>query len=705
MGALGLCVLVAGGCGSDSSGDDDDDTSADDAVGIDDGPGGDGSVPDGGVSPFDATPTFDAAPPDAAVPDAVPNSPPTISAIDDQSTKSDPIGPIAFTIGDLETPVGSLIVTAVSSDEAVVPNVDLVLGGADANRTITVMPIAGGMTTVTVTVDDGADTADETFLVTVTNAGPLAVDDAYPAIGNTQMTVAPVDGVLANDTDGDSDPLGVTAGTIATSMGGSVDLAADGSFVYTPPVGVAGVADSFDYTVSDGFESDTGTATLNLGSLVWYVDNTESPSGDGSSTAPFQSLAEAQAASGLDDIIYVYAGDGTTAHQDAGISLKNGQTLVGQGVELVVDGVSLVPAGTPPVITNTGGNGVTLSKVNVVHGLTIDTPLGDGVNGNSIEDVTLEDLTILRTGGQGIDVGHPSPTGTVTLRVRNNTIHGNMVDFTTTTVGIDLSVQGVSGGNVDAEISGNDIRGVSAGMFVAFAGTTGTGLGGPNALTISGNTIVDFDDDALQIEPDDTASSRIDITDNVIDGVDAVAGGIPARGLDFRLRTAPGGVTVSTISGNTVRDTTQYQCMSIVASGSGNGGTLTVAVTGNTLQSCNGEGLFMAPDDDVVFNATVTGNTMTGNGNPSSFEFYTGTAHRMDLNLANNEDDVGFQLERDSVGVLRLGGSLGAGSSFDDDNGNVGNNGNTTGGGAPNVTIAGTGNQIQIIDPAAIPTP
>ena len=64
---------------------------------------------------------------------------------------------LAFTVGDAETAVSSLVVTAVSSDQDLVPDGNLVVGGADAARTITATPVgdSSGVATVTVTVDDG----------------------------------------------------------------------------------------------------------------------------------------------------------------------------------------------------------------------------------------------------------------------------------------------------------------------------------------------------------------------------------------------------------------------------------------------------------------------------------------------------------------------------------------------------------------------
>ncbi len=99
------------------------------------------------------------------------NDAPTISDILDQSTFiSKTLGPIGFTIGDLETAVNSLTLSASSSNPAVVPNANVSFGGTGADRTVTIVPVAGqtGTSTITITVTDGnAATGTDTFLVNV----------------------------------------------------------------------------------------------------------------------------------------------------------------------------------------------------------------------------------------------------------------------------------------------------------------------------------------------------------------------------------------------------------------------------------------------------------------------------------------------------------------------------------------------------------
>lgn len=62
---------------------------------------------------------------------------------------------VDFTIDDLDNPVGTLTVTAASSNQAVVPNANLNLTGSGAARNLKITPAASGYTTITVTVSEG----------------------------------------------------------------------------------------------------------------------------------------------------------------------------------------------------------------------------------------------------------------------------------------------------------------------------------------------------------------------------------------------------------------------------------------------------------------------------------------------------------------------------------------------------------------------
>ncbi len=105
------------------------------------------------------------------------NHPPAISGLTNQVTSEDMPITISFVVGDVETPASDLIVSAVSSDQVLVPDANLVLGGSGANRTLTLIPAANafGTALITVSVSDGGasnNITTQTFTVVV---NPVAV--------------------------------------------------------------------------------------------------------------------------------------------------------------------------------------------------------------------------------------------------------------------------------------------------------------------------------------------------------------------------------------------------------------------------------------------------------------------------------------------------------------------------------------------------
>ena len=98
------------------------------------------------------------------------NDAPMITDIVNQTIdENNPTGALPFTIGDLETAAGALTVSGTSANTVLVPDANVVVGGAGANRTVTITPAANtsGTATITITVGDGITTAIDTFTVTV----------------------------------------------------------------------------------------------------------------------------------------------------------------------------------------------------------------------------------------------------------------------------------------------------------------------------------------------------------------------------------------------------------------------------------------------------------------------------------------------------------------------------------------------------------
>ncbi|QDU24182.1 beta strand repeat-containing protein [Urbifossiella limnaea] len=199
------------------------------------------------------------------------NGKPTISGVGNQSiNQGASTGALAFTVDDAETAPSSLIVTATSSDVTLVPASGLVLGGSDANRTVTVTPAASqaGEATITLTVtDDDGLTATDTFVLTV-NGGPSISD-----VGNQSINQGSSTGAVAftvGDAETAASSLTVTATSSNATLVPASSLVLGGSgasrtVTVTPAAGQSGTA-TITLTVTDAgglTATDTFTVAVN----------------------------------------------------------------------------------------------------------------------------------------------------------------------------------------------------------------------------------------------------------------------------------------------------------------------------------------------------------------------------------------------------------------------------------------------------------
>jgi fibronectin-binding autotransporter adhesin len=153
----------------------------------------------------------------------------------------------------------TVAITSSDANASLPGNAALVAGSATFNVTLE----TGGATTLTATdLTDGAKTASTSASISVTNTAPSATADNYEMVADNTLVVSAA-GVLANDTDAESQPLTVGAPRPASGPShGSLSLNADGSFSYTPTPGFEG-SDSFTYTAADvGTTSTPATVTI-----------------------------------------------------------------------------------------------------------------------------------------------------------------------------------------------------------------------------------------------------------------------------------------------------------------------------------------------------------------------------------------------------------------------------------------------------------
>jgi VCBS repeat-containing protein len=181
-----------------------------------------------------------------------------VATDDSATTPEDTSVTVAVLANDSDAEGNSLTVAAVTqgSHGSVAINPD---------GTVSYTPAANyhGPDSFTYTASDGvlSDTAMVSVTVSPVNDAPVAQDDSYLATEDTTLIIA-APGVLNNDTDVDGDSLSAVVGSAPTH--GTLSLAANGSFEYTPAPDYTG-ADSFTYTLSDGELTDTATVSLTIG--------------------------------------------------------------------------------------------------------------------------------------------------------------------------------------------------------------------------------------------------------------------------------------------------------------------------------------------------------------------------------------------------------------------------------------------------------
>jgi len=146
---------------------------------------------------------------------------PTISTIDDQVIDEDTsTGALSFVVGDPDTPLIDLIVTASTSNPSLIPLANVVLGGINPNRTVTVTPLEdqNGVADITLTVDDGFSETDSVFEVKVepVNDPPTisAIDDQFTT-GGIRTGAIPFE---VGDPEGDPGSLTLSADSSNPSL-------------------------------------------------------------------------------------------------------------------------------------------------------------------------------------------------------------------------------------------------------------------------------------------------------------------------------------------------------------------------------------------------------------------------------------------------------------------------------------------------------
>ena len=245
------------------------------------------------------------------------------------------------------------------------------------------------------------------------NDAPSAVNDTAITAENTPLT-STVD-LIANDYDVDGDTLEVVAGNFTTTNGGTIVIAADGSYTYTPVTGFTG-SDTVDYTVTDGSLSDTGTLNISVIEGIAPVaeddpGSTSSVFGSGTADSDWSNAnITALDANGVEQGLTINGSNGKV-----GVSTNTGYGPSGQIQYDLSTGQSesiVIELDTPAtsaeftvtnLYANEGGTGnheqgkwtVYLNGVEVASGLFFNTSGGTGTftietNGQAFDEVVFE---------------------------------------------------------------------------------------------------------------------------------------------------------------------------------------------------------------------------------------------------------------------------------------------------------------------------
>lgn len=213
--------------------------------------------------------------------------------------------------------------------------------------------VHSGVVTVTITVQAVGD-------------APVAVDDV--ASTNEDVAIAiPLATLLLNDTDADADLLSVT--TVLNPVNGTV-LISGSDAIFTPTPGFNGLA-SFEYTVSDGTNTDTGAVVVTVDSVLDACE--DGIDNDGDTLIDFPDDPGCTSASDNDETHVVIPPPPANGECNDGID-NEGDTLIDQqDPQCYTNGVytptnteaSPVPTGGGGGITGLGGGGAVLGASTV----------------------------------------------------------------------------------------------------------------------------------------------------------------------------------------------------------------------------------------------------------------------------------------------------------------------------------------------------
>lgn len=351
----------------------------------------------------------------------------------------------------------------------------------------------GGEVVVTVLGPPIANNDTYTDLVVNT---PVAVGASGPSGPRVALTGS----VLDNDTAGSGpSALAVTPFTTTTGLGGTVEMAANGTFIYTPALNFA-ATDTFTYSVTDGYLTASATVSLTFNSnRVLYVRAAAAPAGNGRPSAPFTTVAAAQLTAPADPLVLVLMDAG---NQPEDVTLAATQQLLGRGAAVTVTaGASsrtILPASSPSNIFS-----LVVNSANRVSGISVVQPNAGAMVTLALGTTTTDlQFNTLSCGScaKVIDMLAASAAGTI-----------RVARITATTTADAMNLGGFTGSftlrRSDADITGN----LNRSTVNAPAGIISQG----SALSVEGLDATTTTEQAISLSRD-SASADLELSANTL---------------------------------------------------------------------------------------------------------------------------------------------------------------------------------------------
>ncbi|NJL28408.1 MAG: S-layer family protein, partial [Thermoanaerobaculia bacterium] len=455
------------------------------------------------------------------------------------------------------------------------------------------------------------------------------------------------------------------------------NVSADGSFTYTPPVGVGRAVDTFAYTVADNDgNTANATVTVDIGRRIWFVDDAHPGTSVGTRDNPFVGFTATNVAGagglgdvdGPEDIIFLFEGNHVS-----GIELEADQILWGHGEALVLDGTTIVPVGATPTITS-AGNGIVVSTNNTIRALTVGNTTVD-VSGNNFGTLTATNVTLNGNGG-ALNLSNGVLAATFNSVASTNAA-GRGINLDTVTGSLT-----VTGGTTITDSAQAGIRVANSGSTHSFGATALNSVN--SGLDLSNNAASTFNFASLAVTTD--AGPGLLASSSGTLNIGGASNTIVATGgaaVDITSTSLGSGVTFTTVS----------------SSGSPGNGINLNTVTGNFI--ANGGSITTAAGIDFDVNAgssTITyAGSITNTAN-RSVEITGRTGGTVTLSGNINDTGTGINIANNNVSgtpIINLTGatktiSTGASAAVTLDNNDVANV-NFTGGGLAITTTSGVG--------------